>query len=147
MKLFLDLEETVINSWNDHRLCNLSGLRRFFKANAVTEVTVFSFAIYDERDKEYFEKHLKSLVEDALAVKVVAWPSVDDLLKTILWKYGTSFDRVELINVWGKTRAFFDFCRATQEEDCVLIDDVVQHESWVWHDRNLKFTTLNVESL
>lgn len=147
MKVFLDLEATIIHSWSNPTLCNLQKVRNFLKTHDAKQVSIFSFAIWDEKDKMYFEQNFKKFLEEALAVEIIEWPSVDEMRQEILWKQGTAFERTEFINVWGKSRAFFDFCRVTQDEDCVLLDDVVDDEIVTNLRTNRIFGTVNVTRL
>lgn len=147
MKIFLDLEDTIIHTWNDPVLCNFTQVKDFLTDNNITKVSIFSFAIWDDKDKKVFETQLKPFLESALNVEIIEWPSVDEMIDIILTHFCIKFDRHEFITVWGKSRAFFDFCKATQIEDCLLIDDVVTDETLTININNRKFSTKNVSDI
>lgn len=151
MKLFLDLEETVIRSWTNPTLCNVHKIRQYIQKIRVSEISIFSFAIYNNEDKDYFERNIKEHIETALGVDIMEWPSVDEINSVFFNNYGIHFDRHEFINIWGKSRAFTDYCKATQSGVCILIDDVVPNELlFVWERPSrteIVIETINVNNL
>jgi hypothetical protein len=66
--IFLDLEDTVIESWHSPYYTNLQKVRKWLKDNAVTEVGIFSFAIHNDADKAVFDQQMRVGLTDALGI-------------------------------------------------------------------------------
>jgi hypothetical protein len=153
MHVFLDLEETLIISWDDPTFCNLQKLRKFFKDREVESFSVFSFAIWDEKDRVFFCNNLKDSCESALQSKVRSFPSVDDLVSIIGKRNRISIDRHDLLQLFGKQNSFIEFCFNEAEKNpnhdnhFVLIDDVVIDCVIESKHLNLKIEIINVDSL
>lgn len=147
MKVFLDLEQTIILSWEDPELCNVEKISSLLIATNIKSVSIFSFAIWNEDDKKHFDFTLRPLIETALKVRVDSWPSVDDMRREIMHKLGTDWDQHEFISVWGKSRAFFDWCRMMVKENALLIDDVVDDEILMNNRTGFAISTMNVDRM
>jgi len=145
VKVFWDLEETCLTSWEEGLLCNVSKLREWVADNHVTEVTVFSAAVYDERDKEVFNRDFKQMLESAFGVTVVDCLTYDDVRKVVCKEHRMQLDLHEFISLWGKQRGFHDYCMTTMT-DCtaVLVDDCVGNMTTVFHDKNLTVELVRV---
>ena len=50
MNLYLDLEQTVIDSWDSGLLINSTTVKDWLERLAVKEVSVFSFAVWNEQE-------------------------------------------------------------------------------------------------
>ena len=129
--IWLDLEQTIIASFGNPELCNVQKIGAFLQANNVSEVGIFSFAIWNEADQHEFEKHIKPTIELALDVHVVTWPTVQNMMKADFEYTGVRFDTAwevsEFIQLRGKMGAFEHFIRSRRPNfiRAVLIDDVV----------------------
>lgn len=147
MNVFLDLEETVIDSWNSGLLINVQKLKDFLNEQKVKEVRIFSFAIWDEADQRDFAARLLDPIERALGVGVLSCPSVAELLRVEKEFTSTFFDSLtDFISLRGKTGAFRTWCEAMHPgEVSVLIDDVVPNACWINSDTgtDLKFVNVN----
>ncbi len=148
-KIFLDLEGTVITTWGDAMLCNTAVVGKFLKAEGVTEVDIFSFAVYDDADRQSFNNGIKKALEmSSLGVTINHCPTVDDMMRVVKRFTMTAWTRQEMLSVWGKYRTFVDYCRAQYKDmECVLVDDVVPNMTIVDHDKNLTIRFVNVETL
>lgn len=143
--MFLDLEETIIRSWHNPTLCNVDYLRYLLNIEKVTEVHIFSFAIWNQADKDHFSQQLKPHIEQALGVRIRSWVSVSEINKVIRQFTSTVLEDWELADVWGKLRAFQDYCRAQYKGmECVLIDDVVPNSAFILTDDRLMIRTIKV---
>ena len=66
--IWLDLEETIISSWADflsfsyNCIINEKKIRKFLRDNNIKEVNVFSFAIWNDKDKEVFVKDIRKCI-------------------------------------------------------------------------------------
>ena len=91
-KIFLDLEGTVIDTWDDRNLCNIERVKAFL--GDTEEVHIFSAAIWDDKDKRTFAEEIKPALEQALDVSIMTWPSMEDVWRKTTWK-GTRFEEVQ----------------------------------------------------
>ena len=143
-KVFLDLEGTIINNWNQAELINVSLLSAYLRRHAVKEISIFSFAIWDNDDKDRFEQQMKAMLERALDVQVIEWRSVDDMLTSVGCDLN---ERMDFIRERGKARAFIDVCKVREHSGstCVLIDDAVPYETLVSHTLNLELQLIPID--
>jgi len=128
--VFIDLEQTLIDNWSSRELINIRPIRAFLKARGVTEISIYSFAIYDDNDKRKFSDHLKSQIEEALGVTVLAYPSVRDMIREDKKFTGVTFDQwseiTDYLRLRRKQDSFVNYILGTCEFDlAILIDDVV----------------------
>jgi hypothetical protein len=147
---FLDLEETIINSWHDQRLCNVSKIKKLLKNNFVENISIFSFAIWNEKDRQEFISSLKDPIQRALDVNIGNIPTQEEILKDIVKFTGCKWELQELscVCVWGKHRLFLDFCQFNfKNTTCVLVDDVVPNLTFINKDINLTVDLINVNTL
>lgn len=135
-----------MDSWDSGLLANVSKLREFVAENDVKEVTVFSFAVWDDKDVATFNKLHKQMLEDAFNVKVVECLSMEDVRKVVCQWAGVHFDLHDFVALWGKRKGFMDYCSATLR-DCtaVLVDDVVPNQTLWDHDSNLRVELVHMK--
>lgn len=153
-KIFLDLEETIITSFGEGLLCNLSTVKSFVdrfasknwdnNINGTPEVSIFSFAIWNSKDRDDFELNIKENIERSLGVRVLDVPTVDDMVKSVKKHTKSHFSVHEIISVWGKHRTFFDWCKFEEDTNCVLLDDVVPNLLLIDGDTGLSTETVNL---
>ena len=149
---WLDLEQTIIASWDDVFLINVTTIRDFLKSRNITEVGIFSFAIYNEADKEEFRKNVKPIIELALGVTVTTYPSVQDMIRVEKQFTGVRFDQpyevTEYIHLRGKKDAFINYIQGICEfETAILIDDVVPDLTLSHRFKGWAIELWNVDSL
>jgi hypothetical protein len=149
MNVFLDLEETVITSWADGMLLHTTPVREFLQQNNVKKVHIFSFAIWNKKDQDDFDRRFKSTLEKVLKVNIAARPSVEDMMRADTLMTGLQFDSItDFVSIRGKTGAFQNFCRFHFDHQVnVLIDDVVPNASFTNDDTGLVCEFINVNSL
>lgn len=146
MKFFLDLEETVIDCWQSGCLVNVNKLKNL----NMPEVTIFSFAVWDEIDQKKFATDFKPMIELALNTKVVLCPTVQDMMlaDTKLTGVRWNGDVTEFITLRGKFNAFVSWCNLFHPSaDCMLVDDIVPNVDIVNRDSGRKISFLNVNSI
>jgi hypothetical protein len=138
VKHFWDLEETCMTSWSDGCLANVSKLRDWVEENNVTEVTVFSFAVWNDADVEKFNREFKPMIERAFNVKVVDVVKAETVKEVCCYEMRAAFSLSEFVSLWGKKRSFMEYCALTLK-DCtaVLVDDCVPNMTVHFHDSNL----------
>jgi hypothetical protein len=125
---FLDLEETVIDSWGSARLVNTDSVRKFLRLQGAQKVGVFSFAIQTDSDRqEFFDKIAPNLAK-ALDIEFRRdCPTVAELRALDQHVTSTWFDSVfDFIQLRGKQQAFTLWANTNfQGTNCVLVDDTV----------------------
>lgn len=141
--LFLDLEETIIISWYNHTLCNVDFIKDIIKAEGVEEIHIFSFAIANQFDQDVFSTQLKPFLESVLNVKIRSWPSIARINKVLRSFTGVVMEDYEMPNIFGKFRAFQEYCRAEYKNTkCILVDDVTPNSTFTLPDSDLTIVTI-----
>ena len=149
-KLFLDLEETVVDSWQSQRLVNIGAVKSFLQNNSFDEVDVFSFAVWNNDDVAVFNRDLKPVLNRALNVNLKDCPSVPDVMKADTKLTGVQWhnDVTEFIQVRGKFTAFLNWCKLNHPNDnCVLLDDMVPNVTVVDRDTGTVIQFVNVNKI
>lgn len=147
-KVFLDLEETVINNWDEGLLVNATKVREFLAEHNATEFTVFSFAVWNDEDKAAFERLHRRPLERALDCRVAACPSVEDFMRVDTEFTGLRFDSLtDFISIRGKVGAFTTWVRAHGLGNALLVDDVVPDVDIVTRTNGDTIRFVNVDSL
>lgn len=158
-KLYLDLEETVISSWQDQVLVKTHKLETLLAANPDldrTDVRVFSFAIYNQKDKDEFARDIKPMLERRFGITITAWPSVaemaeaDQLLTGCRWLDADTMGGLgitEFICLRGKAGAFENYVwyHGTDGERYMLLDDVVAQRVIYDRKRDIQIDFVNVD--
>jgi hypothetical protein len=125
-QIFLDLEETVITSWAEGLLCNSSRVRDFLAEHNASKFTVFSFAVWNDKDKQDFEQLHRRGLERGLDCRVASCPSTEDFMQADTALTGVHFDSVtDFISIRGKVGAFTNWVRFQGISHAILVDDVV----------------------
>ena len=126
----IDLEETIIRSWDDPILINVQRIKEFLQKRSISEINIFSYAIYDDKDKHVFANDVKPCIERALGVSVLSWPSVQDIIREEKKFNNVIFDPhyevSEYIQLRGKKDGFINYVQSKYDFDlAILIDDVI----------------------
>lgn len=146
---YFDLEETIIESWNDPVLCNVSVVKDFIKDNGITEIHIFSGAIWNGKDKNHFELTMKSWLERVFGVEIKSFPSMEEVRRVTQWKSVLFEDVQEMVNLIGKKRMFEDWCIQTHSRGshCVLLDDMFGNTILINRDLDITVETVDVTKL
>lgn len=150
MNVWLDLEETVFESWDCWwNSMNTRKLVTFLRANNVERVGIFSFAVYNETDKTTFNSLMKNSIQQELGVEIISVLSIEDIISIYWKKRGVRIDQHDVLHLIGKQQAFIDVMTLTAEpdSDSVLIDDVVDDVVVTNQTKSIKIRTLNVKTL
>ena len=152
--VYLDLEGTVIESWHDPLLINVGVLKEFLAKHNVTKVGIYSFAIYDANDREYFKRDMQSAIERALGVEITDVPSITDMMMVDHKYTGCQFmmgkkpiggEIFDYITIRGKAQSFANFASyALKFTNALLIDDVVPDFTMEYHTVGCSIRFLNV---
>ena len=146
---FLDLEETIIESWDNPHLINGRKIQSFLKQKQITEIQIFSFAIRHDADAEQFNQVMRDRIERLLEVKITKVFTVEEVCLIIRKTFGAFWEPFEIPLVWGKARSFVDVCNAIAPKGstCVLIDDMVEDVSIKNFTRDIFIRTININDL
>lgn len=148
MRVWLDLEQTIIAIWQEPELCNVPQIRSFLQRQNVKSVNIFSFAVWNDADREVFNRTMRDGIAQALGVKINLVPTLAEVMKTIFHKSGNLFEPHEFCSVWGKTKAFHDYIYLSgQKGSHTLIDDMVQNMTIQYEDENYCMRFVNVDTL
>lgn len=141
--IFLDLEGTVIDSWEDPILLNSSRVAEWLEAEKATHHGVFSFAIYNAEELSLFHKDIALPLLRRLNIQLtLEVPTVATLTKTCT----DSAQSSELFEM-GKALAFMRYVKATfHTGEFILLDDKVETTT-LYEDSNLRVKTVYVQSI
>lgn len=147
--LFLDLENTVITSWNDVCLINTDAIRKFIRRQDVDHVNIFSFAIWNVDDLARFQRIFQPLLESALDTRIVGVPTVSDMMDVDNEHHRMVFDNAcDFITTRTKKDAFINWVNATcTQQDCILVDDVVPDVTITDRLTNRKIHLVNINNI
>lgn len=146
--IFLDLEETVINNWDDGFLVNSTKLRNFLKCQRVSEVGIFSFAVWNKDDFDRFDRVHRRVIERALDCAVKSCPTVDEMMSADKEMTRVHFDNLsEFMGIRGKVGAFTNWCRRHNLQKTMLVDDTVPNIDIIDRDTMSVIRFVNVADL
>ena len=149
---FIDLEQTIIESWDSPDLINVGKIRKFLTDNNAKTVNIFSFAIWGEDDQRKFASKIKPSIEKALGLPVGLYPSVQDMIAADFGLTGIRFEQghevSEFIQLRGKKDGFINFVLAKCHfKRAILIDDVVPDLTLTHRNFGWSVELWNVDSL
>lgn len=157
--LFLDLEDTIITpvttGWHNIDLINLEKIKSFILENKITTLNIFSFAIWNESEKEKFSDKCLPWIESELGHKVSFIPTVDShIINACCLQKGLNRSTVDFSDLgafWSKDIAFMlcikEWFKDKTDNHCFLLDDVVENVDMFFSKNNLKISILNVDKL
>lgn len=161
--LFLDLEDTVItpvwNGWQDTELINIQLVRDLIEFEKPDQVSIFSFAIHNQKERAEFVKHVRGRLEAALEVVICNIPMVDEhIIPACARTMGIHPETVsfnDACEFWSKHQAFrlyvkdsFRLVRQTWRTatEVILLDDMVFNETWHWPDLRIAGKLIRVQN-
>lgn len=146
---FFDLEETIIDSWDNPVLCNYSLVSSFIKRNKIRDAHIFSAAIWNDHDKDIFKHELAEMLSIEFNVNFVSWISMEEVWKQTWWKTA-KFDSVsDLLLSVGKNRLFEDWCinNLPENSHAILIDDSFGNTTHIDNNKNIIAQIIDVADL
>lgn len=156
--LFLDLEDTVItpvlDGWFNTHVINVQKVKDIIAEFKPDHVHIFSFAIWNEFERNAFNLGTRPMLEQVLGVKFESVPTVDGEIKAAACKIlNISVDAVsftDMSDFWGKHEAFrlnmrHLFKNNTQPVEVMFLDDAVFNEEFFWPDVNVKGRIVNID--
>jgi hypothetical protein len=151
--LWLDLEETIIQSWDNPVLIpqNVVNIRRFITSHNITEVFIFSFAIWDKKDAAFFrESGMKHEIEQVLGVRILSWPSIGEMRDMVFVAERIQYDSDhEFTSLNGKLFSFIKLGTwvAFPGIHSILIDDTVPNMDIDLPDMDKKISLISVDTM
>jgi hypothetical protein len=149
-QVFLDLEETVIDSWDSGLLVNSAQVRDWLAQHEIKGVDIFSFAVWNQQDQLKFDREFAPILRKALDVGIRNCITVQSMMEKDSTLTGINWqgDITEFICLRGKVGAFTNWCRLHHAADvCVLIDDIVPNMDIINHDTGGVIKFINVRTL
>jgi hypothetical protein len=149
---FLDLEETVIRSFDNPRLVNIEKVKKFLHNHGATELHIFSYAIHSEADRTIFNRDIKPRLEEILELPIVSCPTIPEVMKADYELTGLFFsptsEVTEYIYTRGKTYGFINYVNNKYNYTrAVLIDDTVADMTITYRNLGARIDFYNVGSL
>ena len=124
--LWFDLEATMIESWDKPFIINQEKIVNVLKEFPCDEIGIFSFAIWDDKDRDTFNFKFKANIESTFGIKISHVPTKQELFQAIKKNHKCQFTFDDFFDFWGKENGFSDWVRATQTGTHILIDDMVE---------------------
>lgn len=155
-RVFLDLEDTVIDTFMDNeRFIHVTEMRNFLKSRNIKEVEIFSRAIWTKKEKDHFNKLLKRHFPDILGVEVVGdVPTVQDLIKMIsknkklsLMSRNDFWDFFDKYDSFYQMVLFFIKFKQIKNTEFILIDDMVLDHKIEFVQFNVSIETINIKTI
>lgn len=153
MRVFVDLEETLIQSWFDPIPLKekISVIKSFCTLNNIDKVTIFSLAIANKQDENIFFERILPLFDSMLDLEVDVL-NMGEIRDIIECGSNIRFKLSEWSDVFpfnGKSQPFIEMIRATdisdkQNETFVLFDDVVDMMSIHLKELNTKIELVKI---
>jgi len=154
LQVFLDLEQTLVASWDDRTRMNAS--KRFrdllwevLALNPNCQINLFSFAVWDEHDVSQFME-FKDSIENEFNFKfskIFHRGNVLDAVKKV--RKLQLLDGDEMSQLFGKSDSWIDFCKHHQFGKAILFDDMVDNAIIDFVDRTshlpFRLQTVNVK--
>jgi hypothetical protein len=156
MIVFLDLEQTVINCWDDQSLIlrHIEKIKHWLSENNLdVKLGLMSWAVWDENDKNLFNIHIRPRLEEALGKSFndSFVLSMDDFASKILECCGKMISRDDMFDMFNKETTLFTLTRSHpmfKFEHVFLIDDAVEHGlNWESTNNHCHCTILNITKM
>lgn len=150
---FFDLEETLINEWGEFFIVNEKKVSKFIKTLPNnTEFGLFSFAVYNQKDLDLFNKEHKDFIQNVFGFKFDdnLLFTVEDIISNIKKiKKTLKFDFKDFFDFFDKESSFSLMSKLNEFKNChlILVDDLVNNIELFNKDLNVKVTFINVFDL
>lgn len=149
IEVWIDLEATIITNWHDGLLIlpQISNIRRWLNFRSVSEINIWSFAIWNDADKkEFVSSGMKDSIERILSRPIILYPSIEEMKHFVHAYESIQYDsRTEFIQLNGKLWSFVKFCLGNRtNKHMVLIDDAVPNMTIHKPDINLTIESIKV---
>ncbi len=159
MLIFLDLEETLIDNWDNGFLLlpKVDAIRtviaQMHELFGTVQVGLMSWAVWDEKDKAKFNKDLRDFLETNLKCSfddAFIW-SMDDWCNEVLKCTGKKISRDDVFDLFNKEVILGELCRKHPlfaDETILFIDDTATHNMSISvPHRNCMLKCLNINDM
>lgn len=159
----LDLEDTVIEAMTSSSFQyaslldgNIRRIRKYLSRYLNPQLHIFSFAIWNDSDRQSFKAHLQEHLERQFGLRIYNIPTLEEIKTWVAARRKLHKDKLSLsdmIDFLGKGEAFRDYIHQlhTTLVDSslfhVLIDDSVVDETWAWPKQHVQGQLININSL
>jgi len=155
-RIFFDLEDTVIDSFmNDERFINVVQMKNFIKDRNITEVEIFSRALWEKKERIHFDKRVRKNFPIVLGIEVIGNPVINpELIRMICkLKHINTMSNGDFFDFFGKQDSFmlmveflidYKNCRDTH---FILVDDMVKTMNIEFVHRNVTVETINIRDI
>jgi hypothetical protein len=133
--LFLDLEETLIDDWHTKNILHLQIQKikkEIIEPHSFDSAVLFSFAVWDEEEKNHFDIFLKEKLEELLGITITV-QTMEQVFEKVLKKNGITGERREFSDIFlfnAKFQLFSDWIKLMKENNilAILVDDTVEDQ-------------------
>jgi hypothetical protein len=151
--LFIDLEETLIDTWDNFHLGPVNRINalldeHFPGQRPSLDATVWSFAVWNDKDRDHFNKTMRDFLGGIFGLNFVRVITCEEMIEAIVAFKGFakgSIDMVEMSQIWGKEGSFECWVRLNEGPGhFVLIDDVVPNRTVLLPDNSQTIQSVRV---
>lgn len=137
MRVFLDLEQTLIASWEDHYFLfrNIAIINQYKPLDK--KVTIFSYAIDNIRDYTIFIENLQDKLEKLFDIYIEDVIMVDELQESI-----GDQSSMNTFKHLGKMYGFLKYVQTIEGDTFVLIDDAVPNKTVTENGKTVIFVNV-----
>lgn len=133
---FLDVENTIIESWDQPYLIKIWKLKEILEYHNIKNVVIFSYAINNSYDAEYFNINMKEMIETALNIKILDVLTVEEIILNCFGNFN-DISMYQFKNGFGKFHGLLKYLENDKNMDIILIDDLVEDCIVEFKDRNV----------
>lgn len=149
---FLDLEETIIDNWDTFFPVNVEKVKKWINEQPFgTKFGCFSFAVYDEKDKQKLWRVMNDLEMEFGFVFEPELIFTVDTMRRVIAHHLKLLDvtRDEVISVFKKEQAFTLFSKQAcfNGKSLTLLDDTVQDITIINDTTGTHVKFVNVDNL
>jgi hypothetical protein len=146
--VWLDLEQTIIDSYESGKLINVRKIKRFLDELEMGNLNIWSFVVYNEDDREGFVGGLCGILEEVLGRQIIEVPTIIEIRDKVFCYEGIRYDSVmDFMQLNGKHWSFMKYCLGNRVgKKSLLIDDVVPNLS-IMDEHGTYIRLVNVDSI
>lgn len=138
--LFLDLEKTIIHSWDDPMIVNEERVTNKIRSINPDKIGIYSYAIYDRKDLTIFQSTIQEDLENTFQIKIdpTLLVTVEEIADTV--KQLKNSDVRTFIQQYGKQKSFSEFIKQKYKVGkFILLDDLVENTEIIEGDLKIQF--------
>lgn len=154
MLVLADLEETLIKDWSEPVVlpARVEIIKNHLLHNPQAELGLMSWAVWDSRDLDVFNRTLRTEIEERLEHRFCErWMlSMDGWAQEMMVHGRKRLDRDEMFDLFGKEDVFLIMARRHPEwagREVFLFDDAVPHSTFSLPSINTIAHMVNIREL